>query len=676
MTCRSMTILILCLVPRLDLLFAHITTQVSSNSAICRLAVSTYPFALNAAMPMQQEGIIDVRAHGAVADGITDDTAALRNANSAAAALGGTLFFPPGTYRITSNISIVRRVSLWFANGAVIAGQGSPALTVYSSGNIIAGSTQQIVDPTTCTLAFDHWTSVSVCWFGADPSGSSDSLIAIRAANQASGCIWFPAGTYRVAGQIDLAGKVYWMWQGEGMENTRIVYNGPDAVDSVLDLGGAHIFTMLNMGIATDPNCHPETVVLMGRTFPNTSAGNHYFQNCTFDGYPTKATAYSISSEMNKYINCHFVLPKAAHAKHVYYTSIADDLRVDPNLLTSGGNTLAIQAYSCNFIDYNDVDNSRQLIYVNTVAGTQGLTFDKCYFADLNGLSDVTLYNYSGSSIGPGGPFTFTDCRWEGNARYALYLDSDGGPGGYIANVNILRCKFACASDSYDIYVADDTAIRQSRFLDNNHSSGARNFLRNAAFCHIRDCSATWELCGVPVASILELNNDSYAISIYPPDSEKRNGYLYFGGDGHREDIFRAALTPSNIETGYVIRGESCTLGAYTPGLAFGSSAPPRAAIAGVMDGFDYPQMGLAFFVHPSRDGSDPAVEAMRLRYSGEIQTRTLEPQIDDMYYLGRNDAASPLAWKGVVLKDTANGKYYRIEVTDGRLTATQLPSQ
>jgi len=48
-------------------------------------------------------------------------------------------------------------------------------------------------------------------------------------------------------------------------------------------------------------------------------------------------------------------------------------------------------------------------------------------------------------------------------------------------------------------------------------------------------------------------------------------------------------------------------------------------------------------------------------------------PHTDDTYYLGKNDDDTPFAWKGVVLKDTTNGKYYRIEVVNGVVTATDL---
>ncbi len=48
---------------------------------------------------------IDVRAYGAKGDGVTDDTAAIQNAINSLPTAGGTIFFPVGRYRVTSNIT-------------------------------------------------------------------------------------------------------------------------------------------------------------------------------------------------------------------------------------------------------------------------------------------------------------------------------------------------------------------------------------------------------------------------------------------------------------------------------------------------------------------------------------------------------------------------------------------
>ncbi|MHB8842718.1 MAG: glycosyl hydrolase family 28-related protein, partial [Candidatus Aquicultor sp.] len=48
--------------------------------------------------------VFNVKAYGAKGDGVTDDAAAINAAITAATAVGGIVFLPPGTYYITSAI--------------------------------------------------------------------------------------------------------------------------------------------------------------------------------------------------------------------------------------------------------------------------------------------------------------------------------------------------------------------------------------------------------------------------------------------------------------------------------------------------------------------------------------------------------------------------------------------
>src|SRR4051812_45042593 len=50
------------------------------------------------------QGSVNVRDFAARGDGTTDDTKAIRSAAAAASAAKATLFFPPGTYRVTQSI--------------------------------------------------------------------------------------------------------------------------------------------------------------------------------------------------------------------------------------------------------------------------------------------------------------------------------------------------------------------------------------------------------------------------------------------------------------------------------------------------------------------------------------------------------------------------------------------
>jgi hypothetical protein len=56
--------------------------------------------------------VFNVRADGATGDGVNDDTAAIRATLQKAMNVGGTVLFPPGTYRVTESIEINRFVTL------------------------------------------------------------------------------------------------------------------------------------------------------------------------------------------------------------------------------------------------------------------------------------------------------------------------------------------------------------------------------------------------------------------------------------------------------------------------------------------------------------------------------------------------------------------------------------
>jgi len=60
--------------------------------------------------------LVNIKDHGAIGNGTTDDRAALAAADTAAA--GKTLFIPSGTYRIASNITV--SAPLWIPRGAIL----------------------------------------------------------------------------------------------------------------------------------------------------------------------------------------------------------------------------------------------------------------------------------------------------------------------------------------------------------------------------------------------------------------------------------------------------------------------------------------------------------------------------------------------------------------------------
>lgn len=58
---------------------------------------------------------------------------------------------------------------------------------------------------------------------------------------------------------------------------------------------------------------------------------------------------------------------------------------------------------------------------------------------------------------------------------------------------------------------------------------------------------------------------------------------------------------------------------------------------------------------------------------SGNTIAKNIYPVTDNTYYVGKNDDDTPFAYKGIILKDQGNGKYYRIELINGLIVATDL---
>ena len=72
-----------------------------------------------------KSSVFDVRAFGAKGDGKTLDTAAINKAIEAAAAGGGTVWFPAGTY-LSYSIHLKGKVALYLAPGSTILAADSP----------------------------------------------------------------------------------------------------------------------------------------------------------------------------------------------------------------------------------------------------------------------------------------------------------------------------------------------------------------------------------------------------------------------------------------------------------------------------------------------------------------------------------------------------------------------
>jgi polygalacturonase len=121
--------------------------------------------AVHASAPTSALGIFDIRTYGAVGDGKTVDTPAINKAiEAAAAAGGGTVLFPPGTW-LCFSIRLKSHVALYLAQGATILAADSPLPNATTGYN---GGTYDPAEPNTAWDAYqdyghNHWHN-SLLW--------------------------------------------------------------------------------------------------------------------------------------------------------------------------------------------------------------------------------------------------------------------------------------------------------------------------------------------------------------------------------------------------------------------------------------------------------------------------------------------------------------------------------
>ncbi len=135
---------------------------------IAAAAATSMPAAYAATKPKAPTatlGIYDIRTYGAVGDGKAVDSPAINKAiEAAAAAGGGTVLFPPGTW-LSFSIRLKSHVALYLAQGATILAADSPlpgATTGYNGG------TYDAAEPNTAWDAYqdyghNHWHN-SLIW--------------------------------------------------------------------------------------------------------------------------------------------------------------------------------------------------------------------------------------------------------------------------------------------------------------------------------------------------------------------------------------------------------------------------------------------------------------------------------------------------------------------------------
>lgn len=147
------------------------------------------------------EIIYNVRSFGAVGNGVTDDTKSIIDTIKAIDDDGGILFFPPGTYRITSTIMLNKKIRIQGVGfDSIIISDANPIFTTVQDYSVkLVVSTIKIVTTSNNTGLFINktWDAGAIAsfemdkvWFHAE--GNAGSLLKIYGARESgiANC-WF-----------------------------------------------------------------------------------------------------------------------------------------------------------------------------------------------------------------------------------------------------------------------------------------------------------------------------------------------------------------------------------------------------------------------------------------------------------------------------------------------------
>ena len=254
------------------------------------------PAGLRAALPF-----VDVRSHGATGDGVTNDTAAIQAA-IAATATDGTLWFPPGIYKITSTLTIGQI-------DVVMADSTTSYLSYSGSGTAV------IIDSARHTRVRMHVQNPTVTW----DNGTDTTSIGVVVRN-----CWHLRATFTIWGywrglvlRGDANGVVHNEFDLEGIGNCKtgvyvdIITTGwvnqnrfygqifyasglvSYANTCMIDMtagGNANSF----IGVSLEGSVHAKTFKIR--------YGWNLFLNCRFEANPAGSCEFQAGSQFNQVI--------------------------------------------------------------------------------------------------------------------------------------------------------------------------------------------------------------------------------------------------------------------------------------------------------------------------------------------------------------------------------------
>lgn len=209
-----------------------------------------------------------VRAYGAAGDGTTDDTSAVNAAITAAAAAGGNVAFPAGTYKVTGGSVTTSRSTVFRFYGGKLSIVTS---TLNINGTVEAPPAQVFVSALATPVKFNRSaggylgpaggigsTRSLAEWFGAKGDASTDNATALQQWLQSAGngiVLELAGGNYYSTAELVWpVGMRFNLVQGNG---SRLTYNGStDATKAVLSMNTSTIacYRCTIAGVVFDAN--------------------------------------------------------------------------------------------------------------------------------------------------------------------------------------------------------------------------------------------------------------------------------------------------------------------------------------------------------------------------------------------------------------------------------------
>ena len=282
---------------------------------------------------------VKASAYGAVGNGTTDDTAAIKSAIAAAnnSGKGGIVYFPPGTYLVSSVLDLGYANGGTVSNGISLIGAGPGASLIKSSSSFTTGEIVTITQKNNCSIRHLTITAATVRTSGA--------AIKISGNGSNSPSSYLPSST--TVDDVDLEKQFI------GIDITDASGSGPERGAWVIRIDRGEWRSFAANGIG----CWIRTVY----------GGQHFVSNILMSG-----PVYGEATQPAAGIRVQATGDLTLHAVTTIQTT--DGLLVDPG---SGQTVAALFCTSCDF----DTPGSGNGITINADGGGQAvqLNFVNCW---------------------------------------------------------------------------------------------------------------------------------------------------------------------------------------------------------------------------------------------------------------------------------------------------------